>query len=384
MKRFTFMDGLPVRGSEAQLVTAAIAAYSPQSLSELARDAGISKFSASRAAEGLLASGILVQDAQGYSFNDAHPEAKVLIDLAWRFSGVRRRYDPWGQRDDYDSSHWHYGKWVPQSLGPTADLAGGGPGPDLRAARETVAWMGQLYVRLREYESVAGDVYSRWHTERLRDVIHQTLHFGAALSRARTLLSAAADHETQGAADPQDVCVPGRVWARATYLVAAELRDLVRVIHILDTALYVGHEVNRQRTDACFHLEQINTAGRENEFTEVSLDHALEAAAAASALWLDESYGQYKAIGGTPGPADVGTAGDRILAVQMYRDAQTVAERVQEMAAHPCLERWRAEHPEEAEQFRLADRVPEHLLSDTPALAKRGLPTPGGGNVRPA
>lgn len=91
MRRYTFADGLPVRGSEAALITAAVAIDYPTTLTQLARTAGITKFAASRAADGLVSSGLLTVTSSGYAFNDAHAQASVIVDLAWRYSGIRRR-----------------------------------------------------------------------------------------------------------------------------------------------------------------------------------------------------------------------------------------------------------------------------------------------------
>lgn len=387
MKKYTFVDALPVRGSEAQLVTAAIAiaAEDPQRLSELARAAGISKFAASRAAEGLVTAGLLNSDPDGYgyTFNDAHPLAPVLVDLAWRFSGVRRP-DPsngWFTpvAPSVDMDEFRYRQWMPESLSLAQDLDGGGPGPSLQVVRETLTWIGQAQSRLHAYERVGQDVYGWWSTQRLRDIIHLTLHFGEALFTVRELLTTAADQHAQGPLSPDQVHVPGLVWARATYLVSAELRDLLRVIQILDTAIRVGGAVNHRRGAALAKLHQVNVAGRSSELADEWIQEALEEEARSGELWMDESYGPFKHLGGLPSVEDVGTAGDKILAASMYRDATVLAERVQSMAQHPSVEQWRAENLEQAKMVPLIYEVPADVLHGSWALVRMPTPKPGAG-----
>lgn len=388
MSTYTFSDALPVRGSESQLVTAAIAAAYPKSLTELARDAGISKFAASRAAEPLTGSGLLSSTADGYVFNDDHPLASVLVCLAWRFSGVRRPpavHLPGG--GDPAVVDYHHQRWIPEplqvlpaDLSPAADVVTAGP--DLRSVRETTGWMGELLTRLRGYEEIGQQVYRWWSTERLRDIIHQTLHFGGALGPARASLMRAAGSDAQGSRAPESVTVPALVWVQATYFASAELRDLLRVISILERAVRVGGTVHRWRTDALWHLDQVNRTGRDSEFAEQWLQEGLDAAARAEALWADESHGPYKHIGGLPRPEDVGTAGDKILAVRLHQDATELAARVEQMAAHPSVQEWNVEHPDLAKQVPLVRQVPSTALPDSRALGQMPTPEPGAGPFR--
>lgn len=385
MSTYTFSEALPVRGSEPQLVTAAIAAPYPKSLTELARDAGISKFAASRAAESLTSSGLLGSTEDGYLFNDEHPLAPVLLDLAWRFSGVRRPvvhrpgwYDP---AEDLVIDY-HHQRWIPEPLQVLSGQVDPRPGPDLQTAREATGWMGQMLPRLRTYESVGQEVYRWWSNERLRDMIHQTLHFGDALRPARASLLQASGRQAQGSRPPESVTVPALVWVQATYLASAELRDLLRVISILDTAIRVGRAVHRWRSDALYHLDQVNYSGRDSEHADGWLQESLDAAARAEALWADESHGPYKRIGGLPRAEDVGTAGDKILAVCLRRDATELAARVEQMATHPCVHQWRAEHPDQARQIPLVTQVPEGVLHNSQALGQMPYPEPGAGTYR--
>lgn len=384
MNIYTFADALPVRGSEAQLITAAIAAEWPKSLTQLARDAGISKFAASRAADPLTQSGLLLSTADGYSFNEDHPLAPVLLGLAWTFSGVRRPAPTFGwdtNGGDLVVDHYHFGRWLPEPLhlidGQTDALVG--PGPDLRTVRETAAWMGEFLPRLRSHEATGQEVYRRWSNERLRDLIHQTLHMGGALHPALISLRQAAGREAQGAHAPQEAHIHGLTWVQATYLASAELRGLLRVISLLNTAIRVGREIHRQRGEALFLLEQTNAIGTDSEFTDRRLQDSLAAAALAQELWEDDSYGSYRRIGGTPQVEDVGTAGDQIFAVALHRDATDLAARVKQMAEHPSVKQWATEHPEHARRTPLIREVPENLLLDLRALVQMPPPKPGAG-----
>lgn len=371
------------------MITAAIAAEYPRTLTELARDAGISKFAASRAAEGLTGSGLLSHTVDGYAFNDEHPLAPVLLELAWTFSGTRRptyrgpTYRAWGAEAAALEVDVRHRRWVPESLIVPAALpdpaTDGRAGPTLQDVRRTIAWMDGAVRRLRDYRALGQDVYGWWGNERLRDVVHQTLQFGGALSPARHRLIRAAGQEAQGAGTPESVSIPALVWVQATHLASAELREMLRVISLLDTAIRVGGTVNRWQSDAVHHLHTVNAAGRSSEFSDRWIQEALDAARRARELWTDESYGHYKQVGGTPGVVDVGTAGDMILAVALHRDATELAARVKEMAAHPSVEQWCAEYPDEAERFPVVVDVPAGVLHDSRTLDQMPAPEPGAG-----
>lgn len=384
MSTYTFAEALPVRGSESQLITAAIASAYPKSLTELARDAGISKFAASRAAVPLTHSGLLLDTEDGYAFNENHPLAQVLLDLAWRFSGARRPAAPHGWDTDAHQlvvDHYQFGRWLPEPLQRIdgQDDALVGPGPDLRTVRETTARMGELLPRLRSHEAIGQEVYRRWSNERLRDLIHQTLHMGGALHPAITSLRLAAGHQAQGALAPEEGHIHGLVWVQATYLVSAELRGLLRVLSLLNTAIGVGREIHRQRGEALFLLEQASIAGPDSEFAGSRLQDALAVAALAQELWADDSYGHYRRVGGTPQVEDVGTAGDQIYAVALHRDATELAALVDQMAEHPSVQQWTTEHPEHAKQAPLIRAVPEKVLTDLRELVRMPAPRPGAG-----
>jgi hypothetical protein len=388
MSRYTFGDILPLSGAGAPLLTASVAYVHPTTLTELAKAAGISKFAASRAAQSLTESRLMLTNGDGYAFNDDHPMAKTITELAWRFSGIRRarerdyRYDA-----GYDTSHevnvedFHYRRTVPESLQLGAERD---PrpiqalGPDLVSVRDTCNWLANQVSLLRQFENDGQEVYSHWSNERLRDLVHQTLHLGGALRAAWTTLSAACSSEVQGDANPFEVAVTAHAWVRATYLVSAEARDLLRVIELLDTAIWVGSRVNTLRTDAVDGLGTINYLARKSEAIDSHLDAALKDQRAASELWIDPSHGPWHNFGGSPRPQDVGTAGDQIMAVRLLRAVKTVAAQVEQMAREQCVSEWVASNPAEATELPLVTSVPDGALRGHREWPK-GVPTVGDG-----
>ncbi|MGB8379854.1 MAG: hypothetical protein WCG47_01180 [Dermatophilaceae bacterium] len=155
-------------------------------------------------------------------------------------------------------------------------------------------------------------------------------------------------------------------WARATYLVSAEARDILRVIKILDEAISVGSRVNDLRDDAIEHLHDINHADKDNQYADRWLDDALTAERKADAIWSDDSHGPYRNLGGKPRPVDVGTAGDQTFAIRLLRSARTLTEQVAQMAPHPSLQDWASIHPTEAKEFTLCTHLPDNLLQGQP------------------
>lgn len=343
-------------GSTAPLVTAAVGLGYPVRLAELARRAGITKFAASRAAASLTEIGLLaVADGGGYEFAAEHPMAETVERLAWRLNGVTRpdpdRFDRFrvieAIEDDY-----RYQDLIPRSLQrgvePRTELAQ--PiGPCLVEVRDWLTNSASLSRELHGYEPVAQEVYYRWHTERLRDVIHQVLHFGGALSTARGVLRAACGPTAQGDDDPWQVRISGHDWVRATYLVSAEAAGVQQLVDILLRAIDVGNQVHRERDEAIFWLEEAARAAGEDRSADAGLARATVAAAEAERLWeapTGEGELPYRNIGGTPRPVDVGTAGDKILAVQLSFTLRRLTKTVAGMAEHPSFARWSAAAPE--------------------------------------
>ena len=369
MTSYSFADELPLGGSAAPLLTTAIALSYPVSLADLARHAGVSRFAAARAAPDLLQRGLLVlDDYEEYVFNHEHDLAPLLRSLAWRFSGVSRPAADersgvprtLGWQDDF-----HYRRWIPKvfqtrdrpQLESTAE-----DGPSLVGARDAHSWLGRTLPELRRYERQAQEVHYQWGNERLRDVIHQTLHFGSAVSEAQRTLAVDCAPTVQAGGDPWQTHVPAATWAKATYLVSAEASDVLRVVQILNTACRVGGHVNTLRDQALSALSDVNYAGQESQFREVWLQTALSKASEAEALWADDSYGPYKRIGGIPRPRDVGTAGDQVLGVRLLHTAEMLAGKVDEMASHPGFTRWIEANRAATSDVSLLRAIPENAL----------------------
>ncbi|SDS85437.1 hypothetical protein SAMN04488570_2866 [Nocardioides scoriae] len=376
---FAYGDVIPANGAPSQLVTAAIATLHPASLTELARTAGISKFAASRAAAPLIESDLLRVGDDGYHFNDAHPFARDLCRLAWRVSGVQRP-EQLAQRSEMirlpprhatpsDAMPREYRDVVPAALHARAG-DNDDSGPDLITVRDTWLELGEQISALDAYEACGRDVYAKWKTERLRDVVHQTLGFGGAVAEARQTLLEVSTAQMQGDADPRHVYISSHAWARATWLVSAELRDVVGVIAILDRAIWVGGRINTLRSDALYHLEAASYVTASTSAGQHQIAEALASAAEARALWLDDSHGPYANLGGRPRPVDVGTAGDQILAVQLAASAKRLGRLLFDMAHHPALASWRDRNvvpAPEAELFLLDDgRIPLRGSRDWP------------------
>ncbi|MGF0118778.1 hypothetical protein ACQFYA_20995 [Promicromonospora sp. Marseille-Q5078] len=369
MSRYTFQDALPLAGSSAALVTAAIEAAYPMPLPKLAKAAGVSRFAATRAVETAREAGIMLQDDMDlWEFNDDHELADLLCDLAWRFSGVRRGKRPdspwwsdWRRSGSDWSDEYRYREIIPGSLlEPTDDdPAARLPGPDLATVRAFIAWAPELIGAMRQFEYEGQSVFSLWRNERLRDMVHQTLHFGSPLARAIELMREVANADAQGEAAPHDVTVTARDWAQAVYLLSADARDLVRVLRILQVAIREAGLVHSKRDLALSRLEQIDRLGSDDNFNNTRLQEALDAATEARTIWrADDAELHYKNIGGSPVPVDVGTAGDKIYAVRMERLAGELVEKVNEMAAHPAFAAWVGVHPEDAARFPLVAEAP--------------------------
>lgn len=368
MTRFTLGDVLPLSGSIAPLLTASIEMPHPATLTELAKRGGISKFAASRAAAVLMEHELLQLDDFGYEFNDEHMLAPTARALAWRFSGVRRppKDDGWplpvfvDRHDDFS-----YRRLIPASLRVTGSPGKDAPnagGPDLVTARDLCTWIEGICPELWGYARDGQDVFTRWSNERLRDMIHQTLHFAQPLRACLDTLVEASDVAVQAGADPRTVRVNDQAWARATYLVSAEASNVLHVVSILDTAIRIGGRVNTTRDQALSSLSSANYVGQGSDLTERYLQDALSSECEAEALWADSSSGPYRNLGGFPRACDVGTAGDQILAVRLLRTAHTLTSQVATMANYASLTTWRSAHPEEAAQIPLCTTVPVDLL----------------------
>ncbi|MGL5858314.1 MAG: hypothetical protein ACRC35_07920 [Angustibacter sp.] len=215
---------------------------------------------------------------------------------------------------------------------------------------------------MRGFERAAQDVFSLWSTQRLRDVVHQTLHLGAPASAAAATLRAAATAEVQGEGNPFEMRVSARAWVRATYLLSAELHEAVSVLRILEDAITEGGQANQHRAAALGALNAANYAGSGSELTPTLVEEALEEERAADAI-DNRGRGRYHSIGGAPRSSDVGGTGDQILAVQLLRAAQELASQVEVMADMPCVQDWRQDHPQDALAHPLLTAVPEALFS---------------------
>lgn len=355
MTRYSISQALPLPGSSAALLTAAVGAPHPARLGRLAQDAGISKFAASRAAAVLTESGLLdVTDDGYYKFASDHPMTETVTKLAWRLNGVtppdpdrHRARTPFGATED----DYAYRALVPPSLRisarPHSALAEP-VGPSLVKTRDLVTSLQPVFDDFAGYWDNAQEVYSRWHTERLRDIIHQ-LHFSEPLAAAATTLREVCGAEAQGEANPWEARVPGHHWVRAAFLASASAQQVSSLVDVLFRAIEVGRQIDRHRYEAIYLLEQVNYKPA-SEHTSTWVDKARAAAAEAASLWSTpppDGQPAFHHIGGTPRPSDVGTAGDQILAVELLTTLGRLVALVADMAAHPSVDLWRSLHPDE-------------------------------------
>ncbi len=368
---YTFGDALPLAGAAAPLLTAAIGKTWPCPLAQLARSADVSKYAASRAAASLRQHALLLVDEDGlYSFNDDHPIAPTLVGLAWRYNGIERvppSAEPtWPSvRAEEPFDDFNYRDLIPPSLrrgAPPGSLDA--PGPALLEARTQFTRLGPLLGELHGFEHTAQQVYAHWRTERLRDVVHQTLHLGAATLEAQRTLRAVCGPDQQGSDDPATTPIPGHEWVRATYLVSVDVFRLLWLAKIMKAAIAAGSRIHSLRGDALAHLTYINRSpdsASRARWTE----QALAAAAEANGLWSThgtEDGQSYAFLGGSPTPVDVGTAGDQILAVQFVAAARQLAREVALMAAHPSVIEWANLNPKDTATYSLITTVVDDVL----------------------
>lgn len=313
----------------------------------------------------LLESGLLATAGDGgYWFVDDHPMAATVIELAWRHSGVVRpeplsdRF-PWRTGESrFPSEDYAYRGYVPEELrtsGGNDVQRGETEGPSLVATRDLLTRFRPLFVDLTAYERNAQEVYSLWHTERLRDVIHQA-DFTPPLVAASTTLREVCDFTAQGQHNPWETCVPAHSWVRATYLVSATAYKVATLLGILTKAVNVGGQVNDLRSSAINMIKQIEYAP-DSDFAAEWLSEARQAVAAADRMW-DSHDGElpFRNVGGMPHPVDVGTAGDQILAVQLNASLCRLIDIIASMADHPSVVSWQRRHPD--------DGAPQLLLTN--------------------
>lgn len=367
MTRYCFVDALPVAGAASPLLVTAVGHRAPMRLSELARETGISKFSASRAADSLAQQGFLTREEDGVLFNDSHPLADEIIRLAWLYSGVRRPPRDDGRMPSLALPGWsqipyRYQPLVPVELHARAVLSDtdrrGPAGPVLLNARETCNWLAKTSRLLHTVEAQFQEVFALWRDERARDLIHRALDLGSGVDEAWQQLSVACGAEAQGEQSPFVATVSGYIWTRCTFLVAAELHELWSILTMLNTAVRNGSRVNRLRSKALSDL----LWGHKEERT-LLIEEGLQDADAATTLWNDQDQQPWHHMGGTPSPMEVGTLGDKLLAVQLLDMTTVIASKVTAMADEPSVKGWSAANPD-AQPSLLTLPYPRSRLDD--------------------
>lgn len=362
MARFTYASALPVSGAAADLLTAAMARDFPVTLKTLAEDAGISTFAASRAAGDLLAAGLILGDrSEGFVFNWDHEQARELARLAWRYSGVRRPYNPVFPSIDASSPAQPWLDLVPDAIGLPA-------GPNLLQTRDHADQIGEVVNRMGEIRTISQEVFRQWRDERLRDVIHLSIELGGSALMAARHLASAADSHTQGDADPRQVSVAGTPWVRATLMVNAEAHTLQSALIPLVKGAAVGAAMRGHRRRALALADDAARLSKTRPHDALSAltGIAAEISAADDLLW-NRDHGQdrqpFHHLGGTPAQDEVGTSGDMVLAVRAQAALEDLVEILDVMATQAPVTQWQQQHPELARDY--------PLLLEIPTLAER-------------
>jgi hypothetical protein len=306
---------LPVHGAAGQLLAAAIASPVPASLTKLGEAVGLSKFAASRAGRQLQDAGLLQPEAGGrrYVFNSEHPLAELATTIVRVVLGVTPRVRlahveiVEAQVDDLA-----YLDELPDHLRlPGPDGGERSPSPVTTvAARVAIERLDALMKRILEPEELAQRIYSRWGSQRARDVVHQTLHLGSAAAAARGTLAgeALASHPVQR---PN---VSAWAWARATTLVRAEQHRLDRSAGMFEQAVEFGTRFRPRREDLLHDAVMI---ARRREVLDEDMWQRMAAREAELERMWTEAMGSVRNIGGTTAPHEVGASGDQVVAIML-------------------------------------------------------------------
>lgn len=349
-----FLDG----DSKAGRLVTALVEWSgrPQALTYLAHSVNLPIATASREADRLVELGLVQQQRTGRErllrLDENSGYADLVRELVFLALGVRAHPDPdraenaSGYRAPFEVSHV-LKEFIPPSLRsehyaiefePAGNVL---DGPPLVHARTRVQQLRALTVRLATLESRLQDSYSRWRDQRDRDLIHLVGTLGAGAGQAAHVLEAFSGPRTA-----QDPAVLGRaVWTHAVYALDAEVRidrgtaaTLARAMSRGDAARRAvrRHREERERLERLRERDPaLQTALLERE-----VEQSLERRDAATAELAEEpTFGDRM---------EIGTAGERVLAVEIDQLAGQAQQLLVSMAAHPCFGAWQREHPGEA------------------------------------
>lgn len=337
-------------GSTGRLIFAAVKNYPREDTRQwLAESAGLSAFSAGRAAATLLQIGLLTEGRRGVVWNKDHEWAPELERAVYLTTGVTRASDDlgWEMRPAGESVLIREGDVPPSvrrihrgyqsTLLPTIEA-----GPEAHRARGQADAIRVIGSRAQAIVSATDSAYYRWHNERFRDAIHATLGWTSFTQAAVLALD-----ETAGT----PAATTG--WVRATHWLIRLHRDLDWWITTLDESVKLGREARMMRTR--------KNDGPESDEADELMDRYRRR------LWW---------IGGTPGPDVVGQGGDQLMAAITDELLAHVELTVHDMTRDTAYQSWSrayrdeaAAHPVPAESTRIGERPPPQL-PELPALKR--------------
>ena len=305
------------------------------SLTDLARTLGISAMTATREADRLAAVGLLRDHKSGrerlVAIDPSSPFYKPVADLMYVARGVRprpqrltaNRAAAYQVRNfavlDLIPAHLR----APQLAGPAAPNASDA-GPALTQVRATVLKLWMFTGRACETQGWLQASYRVWHDERDRDLVHLTLNAGAGFGQAADVLSATVDHR-RDLPPSHPIDVP--TWEHACHAVRAEAAICGNIADHLEDVITHAETLHRARL-LIAEKEQLVAAneGVVADAFQSELDRCqAEAATAESAL-----QGKYR-YGGLSTLQSVGTAGERLIAVEFRHVAEQATQLAAEM-----------------------------------------------------
>lgn len=310
-----------LNGSTGRLIFASLKNYPHEDTRQrLAETAGLSAFSAGRAAATLLQIGLLTEGRHGIVWNVDHEWAPELERAMYLTTGITRTPDDkhWGLRTAKESvliqesdlppslrrTHRGYESNLPTTINA---------GPEAHRSRHQADTISAIHDSAQAIVSATESAYYRWRNERFRDAIHATLRWTSYTQAAALALD-----ETAGT----PAATTG--WVRATHW-------LIRLHHSLDwwiTTLDQSVQLSREARS----LRARRGGGEPDEADEL----------------MDRYQRRLWWIGGTPGRNVVGQGGDQLMAAVTDELLAQVDLILHDMTRNAAYQSWSTAYPNEA------------------------------------
>ena len=329
------------------------------SIAELARAVNGTPSSTMREVNRLVDLDLVTSEDVGRSrqlrFNRENPFAPALLDLLFIAYGASlppkyRRIVHFGTDDGYAMAA--VSDFVPPELktgmarypNTGQDLSKepavyDGPSPE--ECRALVLELGRIKAEAVKLENALQVSYSRWKTDRDRDLIHVVLHAGEGSAYAAGRLLKA----SLGQAANETAAISQIEWARAVYGTWAEALTCRKILNYLENELDT-----RAKWESAQHT--VKAAAEWAELGQSSPEWQQRSEAAV--VEINKIKKRFSDI------EVVGLAGERLLAVaaqEVYEQAHKTAVR---MASHPSFLDWKAAHPDIVQRHPgPPDQVPE-------------------------